>query len=291
MKKFSLLLFMGIISSTVLAQYGTLTVGSSSNQKFWLFIDDVLQNEYATNLIRIQGLQYNYYKIRVEMDNYSNNCVGQTVLISNIANNNNYVVNGSGNSFIFEKTKMSLNPFFVQNIILPDYSYYFAYNQFLYPGFNPNSNYGQGNQHKGNAYKRYLNNYQGYGNQSYGNQGYGNMQRHGNLPPSVSSPEYSAPTPVRCMPPNDFNRAFTTIQKESLENSKLDVAKQITANNWLCVSQIMQICKLFSFENTKLDFAKFALRYCADKNNYYQVNDVFSFIASKNELREYMNLH
>jgi hypothetical protein len=64
------------------AQYGNITVSSNTNQKFWLFVDDVLQNEYSTTLIRIQGLQYSYYKIRVEMDNLSNNCVGQEQLFS-----------------------------------------------------------------------------------------------------------------------------------------------------------------------------------------------------------------
>jgi hypothetical protein len=295
MKKFLLFLLMSILASTLFAQYGTLTISSNQNQKFWLFIDDVLQNEYATHIIRIQGLQYNYYKIRVEIDNYNNNCVGQTILISNVANNNNYVINSKGNAFSFEKTKMMVNPYFIQNIILPDYSYYSGYNQFMYPGFNNNVNYGQGA--KGNAYKRYPNSSQGYGNQGYGNQGYGN-QGYGNQPPHGNPPGYgNTPPPPHgnpgggsgCMNTNDFNRAYNTIKKESFENSKLETAKQITATNWLCVSQIMQICKLFSFENSKLEYAKFAYRSCVDKNNYYQLNDVFSFSASKDELRNFIN--
>jgi len=282
MKKIVLFLLASIICSTAFAQYGSITVSSNSNQRFWLFIDDVLQNEYATHIIRIQGLQYSYYKIRVEMDNPTNNCVGQTVLISNIPNGNNYTVSKDNkNNFRFERTQSMVNPFFIQNIILPDYSYYSAYNQFLYPGFNSNVNYGQGNQFKGNAYKKY--NTQGYGSQGYGNppghgnQGYGN-QGYGN-----------SPIQTGCMPANDFNRAVSTIKKESFENSKLEVAKQVTSNNYLCVSQIVQICRLFSFENSKLEYAKFAYRYCVDRNNYYQLNEVFSYNASKDELRNYIN--
>ena len=290
MKKVFLFLFLSVLGSTAFAQYGSITVSSTSNQKFWLFIDDVLQNEYSTPIIRIQGLQYNYYKIRVEMDNNSNNCVGQSVYISNIANNNNYVVSSKGNAFSFEKTKAMVNPFFIQNIILPDYSYYSGYSQFMYPGFNNNVNYGQGA--KGNVYKRYQNSSQGYGSQGYGNQGYGNPPIHGNPPGygNTTTPSYGNHTGGSgCMNANDFNRAYNTIQKESFENSKLEVAKQITANNWLCVSQIVKICRLFSFENSKLEYAKYAYRSCVDKNNYYQVNDVFSFSASKDELRNFIN--
>jgi len=289
MKKIFLILSLVVITSSVFAQhgnqhgnqygnqYGTLTISSSNNQKFWLFIDDVLQNEYSTNLIRIQGLQFSYYKIRVEMDNPSKNSVGENVLISSMPNSNNYVVTREkGNFYSFRKTQIIYNPYFIQNLIMPNYSYYSAYEQFLYPGFNPNANYGQG--YKGNPYQKYQYNNQGHG----GNQGYGNPPGHGNPPPMPLPPN------AGCMNPNDFSRAISVIQKESFEDSKLNTAKQMTSNNRLCVSQIIQICGLFSFENTKLDYAKYAYRFCVDQNNYYQVNEVFTYSSSKDELRKYI---
>ncbi|MCL2246543.1 MAG: DUF4476 domain-containing protein [Lentimicrobiaceae bacterium] len=304
MKKIFLFFVVSLISSTLFAQFSSITVSSNSNQKFWLFIDDVLQNEYSTHIIRIQGLQYTYYKVRVEMDNAANSCVGQNVLISGISSNNNYIISrDKGNNFRFEKTNIAVNPYFIQTLILPDYSCFSAYNQFLFPGFNTNANYGQ-NQFKGSAYKKYQYDAHGHGyggNQGYGNQsGPGNQPGHGNQPgygnqsgygnqPGHGNPGHGNPPQSGCMHPNDFNRAFNSIQKESFENSKLDIAKQITSNNWLCVSQIVQICNLFSFENSKLEYAKYAYRYCVDKNNYFQLNDVFSFSTSKDELRKYIN--
>jgi len=303
MKKIFLILFLCLIATLVSAQHGsqhgfqngTITVSSNNNQKFWLFVDDVLQNEYSTNLIRLQGLQFTYYKIRVEMDNQVNNCVGETVLISNMPNSNNYVVTREkGNLYSFKRTQTVFNPFFIQTLILPNYNYYSSYEQYLFPGFNPNANYGQGNQFKGNVYKKYQYNQgygQGYGgNQGYGSghgsnsgQGYGNPPGHGNPPPPLPPP-----TQGGCMNPGDFSRAISVIQNESFENSKFDIAKQMTSNNRLCVSQIIQICRLFNFENTKLDFAKFAYRFCLDQNNYYQVNEVFTYSSSKDELRQYI---
>jgi len=300
-KKTFLFLLLSVFAVTAWAQYGTLTVSSNTYQKFWLFIDDVLQNEYATHSIRIQGLQFIPYRVRVEMDNQVNNCVGQTVLITNMPNNNNYVINvDRANNYIFGKSRTMANPFFIQNVILPNYYYYSAYQQFLFPGFNPNANYGQGGQYKGNPYKGYQQNIPGGGhgqggNSGYGNQGHGN-QGHGNPGPGTTgpgnpgpgNPGYGTPPPNVCMPQMDFNRAISVIQGESFEDSKFGTAKQVTSNNYLCVVQIIQICKLFSFEQTKLDYAKFAYRYCVDPNNYYLLNEVFSYSASKDELRRFI---
>jgi len=140
-KKILLFLCLAVITSSVFAQhgnphgnqFGTLTVSSNSNQKFWLFIDDVLQNEYSTNIIRIQGLQFTNYKVRVEIDNPSFYTVGQTILIYSTPNSNNYVVsNEKGNYYSFKKTQTVYDPYFIQNLILPDYfQKYLLYNCFF----------------------------------------------------------------------------------------------------------------------------------------------------------------
>lgn len=75
---------------------------------------------------------------------------------------------------------------------------------------------------------------------------------------------------------------------ESFDSSRLKLAKQIIMSNPMSVKQIMGICKLFSFESNKLDFAKFAYRHCTDKNRYFMLNEVFSFESSKRELRDYI---
>ena len=75
---------------------------------------------------------------------------------------------------------------------------------------------------------------------------------------------------------------------ESFDSSRLKLAKQIIMSNPMSVNQIMDICKLFSFESNKLDFAKFAYRHCTDKNRYFMLNEVFSFESSKRELHDYI---
>lgn len=87
---------------------------------------------------------------------------------------------------------------------------------------------------------------------------------------------------------HDFNAALATIRNESFENTKLSTAQQVIANNLLCINQIAQICQLFDFENTKLDFAKRAYHRCAEKEQYYLLHSVFQFDNSKKELDRYV---
>jgi len=91
------------------------------------------------------------------------------------------------------------------------------------------------------------------------------------------------------MTTQDFNEAKNSISSKSFEDSKLTLAKQITASNCLLAEQVKEIMKLFSFEDTKLQFAKYAYAYTYDLGNYYKVNDVFTFEMSIDELNEYIS--
>ncbi len=90
------------------------------------------------------------------------------------------------------------------------------------------------------------------------------------------------------MMPGDFTSAVNTIKKEGFDETKLSTAKQIAGGNCLTTSQIVEICKTFGFEETKLTFAKFAYHHCTEPNNYFKVNNVFSFSSSSEELSKYI---
>ena len=90
------------------------------------------------------------------------------------------------------------------------------------------------------------------------------------------------------MNPEDYNEVVRMISNESFDDTKLTVAKQVISNNPMTASQIVNICKLFSFESNKLEFAKFAYPYCTEKNKYYLLNEVLTYDSSKRELNEYI---
>lgn len=108
-------------------------------------------------------------------------------------------------------------------------------------------------------------------------------------PQFQQQPQQISPTYYQPMSPEDFASAKASISSKSFEDSKLTLAKQIAASNHLTSKQVKEIMQLFSFEDSKLDFAKYAYKYVYDPNNYYIVNDAFKFSSSIDELNEFIN--
>ena len=87
---------------------------------------------------------------------------------------------------------------------------------------------------------------------------------------------------------NDFSQALTSIKNKTFSDSKLTLAKQITKSNCLTSAQITQIIGLFDFEDTRLEYAKFAYTFCFNPENYWKVNDAFQFESTIDDLNEYI---
>lgn len=90
------------------------------------------------------------------------------------------------------------------------------------------------------------------------------------------------------MSSGDFASAKSSISSKSFEDSKLTMAKQILGSNCMTSGQVKEVAQLFDFEDTKLEFAKYAYGYTYDPNNFYKVNDAFEFESSIDELNEYI---
>lgn len=109
------------------------------------------------------------------------------------------------------------------------------------------------------------------------------------VPPPAPLPGYSGP--VGCpMPlhPGEFESVKSSIASKTFEDSKLKIAKQVIGSNCLLSSQVKEIMMIFDFENTKLDFAKFAYGHTYDLGNYYKVNDAFQFESTIDDLNRYI---
>ena len=100
--------------------------------------------------------------------------------------------------------------------------------------------------------------------------------------------QYNGSNTNQSMSPEAFEQFKRTVRNESFENTKLSIAKQAISNNYITSAQVKEITELFSFENNKLDFAKYAYKYTVDKGSYFMVNDAFSFSTSKEELMRYI---
>ncbi len=113
--------------------------------------------------------------------------------------------------------------------------------------------------------------------------------------PVPASPAYVMPGyagPVGCafpMDPVSFADAKNSIATKGFESTRLQVAQQITQSRCMTSAQVREIMGLFSFESTKLEYAKFAYRYTYDIGNYYMVNDAFGFASSIDDLNRFLN--
>lgn len=91
------------------------------------------------------------------------------------------------------------------------------------------------------------------------------------------------------MDQSSFAGAMATVNGQSFEENKFQVAQQVFNSNCMTVNQVTQIIGLFNFEDTKLDFAKYAYGRTYDLSNYFMVNNAFSFSSSVDELNAYIN--
>jgi hypothetical protein len=78
------------------------------------------------------------------------------------------------------------------------------------------------------------------------------------------------------------------VEAKPFSDTKMSTAKVATKNSCLSVSQVKEICKLFSMDDDKLTYAKYAYDYCVDKANYYQVSEVFAFSSTTDEFNKFL---
>ncbi|MBK6398682.1 MAG: DUF4476 domain-containing protein [Bacteroidetes bacterium] len=60
------------------------------------------------------------------------------------------------------------------------------------------------------------------------------------------------------------------------------------SEKYLTTNQVIQIINLFSFDSSRLEFAKFAYGHTVDRNRYFQTYNSFTFDSSVNELSEFI---
>ncbi len=101
----------------------------------------------------------------------------------------------------------------------------------------------------------------------------------------------SAPAATGCsgaMSPSSFASMKKSVESKPFSDTKMSTAKVATKNACLTISQVKEICKLFSMDDEKLTYAKYAYDHCVDKSNYYQVSEVFAFSGTTDEFNKFL---
>lgn len=87
---------------------------------------------------------------------------------------------------------------------------------------------------------------------------------------------------------SSFEAAVNSIQSKGFDETRVTTAKQVISSNCLTTKQVRQLLDLFSFEQSRLDVAKYAYTRVMDPSNYFMVNDAFSFESSISDLDAYI---
>ncbi len=89
-----------------------------------------------------------------------------------------------------------------------------------------------------------------------------------------------------------FQSMLNTVENESFDEGRLRIAKiLIQTNACLSAAQVKQLMQLFSFDDNKVELAKFAWDYLYDLENFHLIYDALDFESSKEELENYIQNH
>lgn len=93
---------------------------------------------------------------------------------------------------------------------------------------------------------------------------------------------------VICATPEQMGMVMKVLKDQSFDDKKADIAKLCVYMGTFCTSDIAQMAKLFSFDDNRLDFLKYAYQYCSDPQNYPTLRDCFSFSSNYDKLLEFI---
>jgi hypothetical protein len=93
---------------------------------------------------------------------------------------------------------------------------------------------------------------------------------------------------LQSMSDRTFLQLKQTMARESMEESRLNLAKTMIINYNVSSSQVRELMAQFNFEPNKLEIAKYCYRFATDKQYYYSVADGLSYSNSKNELLRFI---
>jgi hypothetical protein len=136
--------------------------------------------------------------------------------------------------------------------------------------------YHRGYDKDGRDNRDYRDNDRDRNNSGYGNNGYGDNNGYGNS-------SYS-----RSISDEDFFAAERVMERENFDNARLLYAKRVADENWLSAEQVKSLARFFSFDNSRMEFVKYAYSKTTDKGNFSVVCNAFDSNHSKDQLMSFI---
>lgn len=105
-------------------------------------------------------------------------------------------------------------------------------------------------------------------------------------PTKVAEPVYQAPVAMGEAP---FRRKYDEVKAKSFDDDKLERLKEAFEYENLNTNQVMDLMKLFSFDDKRMEAAKFCYKKTVDKEEFYRTYDLFSFPSYKSQMKDWVS--
>lgn len=135
-----------------------------------------------------------------------------------------------------------------------------------------------------------------------GDPGYNDPYHHGDAhygdhhhgDPHYNDPHHHQPTPPpapRVANDEQVRWALQVLNKQSYDDKRMEVARLCVVLCPFPVRDLSRMAGCFTMEDRKVDFLKFAYRYCPDPENYYRLRDVLRYRSDYDKLMESVDPH
>lgn len=98
-------------------------------------------------------------------------------------------------------------------------------------------------------------------------------------------------TKPKAMSETVFKQKYEEVKAQSFDNDKIERIKEAFEYEFFTTNQVISLMKLFSFDDKKVEAAKFAYPQTLDHENFYKTYDQLSFGSAKTELKTWINEH
>lgn len=94
---------------------------------------------------------------------------------------------------------------------------------------------------------------------------------------------------IRPMRNSSFEQLLQMARNEAFDNTRMRVMKTAIDANYFNTDQIRIMMKLFTFDNHKLELAKYCYNRSVNKNDYYLLGNELTFSSSKESLMRFID--
>lgn len=111
----------------------------------------------------------------------------------------------------------------------------------------------------------------------------------------ISDPKDNQPTSnsseckFKVMKKDDYIDLKKSINNRNFESSNSATLKTAIDNNYFTSEQVAELLRYFTFEDTKLELAKYVYKKVCDPGNFFKVYEAFDFDSSVQELKNYIS--